>query len=98
MKLKFDKLNSFWLGLIIGMIIPILFSYFFLKRFYPIDLSCFEIISTIFPSILLGKLLLLSIIPNLLGVFIFYKQNTFKIGIGIMIGAIPFLILAMFMM
>ncbi len=98
MKLNIEKLNSFWIGLSIGVVIPILFSWIFLKRFYPVDLSFFEIISMIFPSVLLGKLFLLSIIPNLLGVFIFYKQDTFKIGIGIMIGAIPYLLVAVFMM
>ncbi len=98
MKLKIEKLNSFWLGLSIGIMIPVLFSWIFLKRFYPVDLSYFEIIKIIFPSVLLGKLLLLSIIPNLLGTFIFYKQNSFKIGIGIIIGGIPYLLLSLFMM
>ncbi len=96
MKLKTH--NSFLMGLSIGLVIPVLFSWFFLKRFYPVDLSYFQIIQQNFPSVLLGKLLLLSIIPNLVGVFIFYKQNTFKIGIGILIGAIPYLLLSVIMM
>ena len=47
---------------------------------------------------MLGKLLLLSIMPNLVGVFIFYKQDNFKLGIGMITGALPYLVGAMFML
>lgn len=75
-----------------------LFLWIYLSRFYPVDLPLFEILKQLFPSVMLGKLLLLSIMPNLIGVFLFYKQDNFKPGIGMMLGALPYLITAMFMM
>ncbi len=93
-----SRFNRFLYGFIPGLLIPIIFLWVYLSRFYPVDASFFEIIRQLFPSVMLGKLFLLSIMPNLVGVFIFYKQDNFKLGIGMMMGALPFLVMAMFMM
>lgn len=95
--LKFN-FNSFLLGLAIGLALPILFSWIFISRFYPAQTSYFQTIQILFPSILLGKLLLLSIIPNMVGIFVFYKKDYFKAGIGVMIGAMPYLFTALMIM
>lgn len=92
------RYNRFPYGFIPGILLPVLFLWIYLSRFYPVDASFFEIIRQLFPSVMLGKLFLLSIMPNLVGVFIFYKQDNFKLGIGMMMGALPFLVMAMFMM
>lgn len=92
------RYNRFLYGFIAGILLPVLFLWIYLSRFYPVDASFFEIIRQLFPSVMLGKLFLLSIMPNLVGVFIFYKQDNFKLGIGMMMGALPFLVMAMFMM
>lgn len=68
----------------------------YLSRFYPIEASFVDMLRQLFPSVMLGKLLLLSIIPDLVGVFIFYKQDSFQLGIGMMVGALPYLAMAMF--
>ncbi len=94
---RFD-FNSFLLGLAIGLILPILFSWVFINRFYPSQTSFFRTIKILYPSIILGKLLLLSIIPNMVGVFAFYKKDYFRAGIGIMIGAMPYLFTALMIM
>lgn len=91
------RYNRFLYGFIPGILLPVLFLWIYLSRFYPVDASFFEIIRQLFPSVMLGKLFLLSIMPNLVGVFIFYKQDNFKLGIGMMMGALPFLVMAMFM-
>lgn len=93
-----SRYNRFLYGFIPGLILPVLFLWIYLKRFYPVDASFFEIIRQLFPSVMLGKLFLLSIMPNLIGVFIFYKQDNFKLGIGMMISALPYLVMAMIMM
>ncbi len=92
------RLNRFLYGFIPGILFPLIFLWIYLSRFYPIDIPILKIIQQLFPSVMLGKLLLLSIMPNLIGVFIFYKQDSFRLGIGVMIGALPYLIAAMFMM
>ncbi len=92
------RFNRFFYGFIPGILLPLLFLWLYLSRFYPADIPILEIVKQLFPSVMLGKLLLLSIMPNLIGVFIFYKQDSFRLGIGMMIGALPYLIAAMFMM
>ncbi len=95
---KFKLSNHFLTGFIPGLALPILFTWLYINRFYPLDLAFFDIIKQLFPGVLLGKTLLLAIMPNLIGVFIFYKQDNFKLGIGFMTGALPYLVASMFML
>jgi len=92
------RFNHFLYGLIPGLILPLLFMWVYLNRFYPADLSFFETIKQLYPGILLGKLLLLSVMPNLVLVFIFYKSDNFKIATGVLLGAMPYFIGSIFML
>lgn len=96
--MKLHRHNRFIYGFVPGLVFPLLFVVLYLKRFYPLDIPIREILVQLFPSVILGKLLLLSIVPNLLFVFIFYKQDTFRLGIGMMIGGMVYLALAMYML
>lgn len=96
--MKLHRHNRFIYGFVPGLVFPLLFVVLYLKRFYPLDIPIREILVQLFPSVILGKLLLLSIVPNLLLVFIFYKQDTFRLGIGMMIGGMVYLALAMYML
>ena len=93
-----QRFNRFIYGFIPGILLPVLFLWIYINRFFPADLPFFEILKQLFPGVMLGKLLLLSIMPNLVGVFIFYKQDNFKLGIGMITGALPYLVGAMFML
>ena len=53
---------------------------------------CVEIIKEIFPGVLMGKRLLLSVIPNLLLVYLFYTLDSFKLAVGMITGAMIYLI------
>lgn len=92
------RFNHFVYGFIPGLLIPVGFLWIYLNRFYPADSSFFDTLKALYPGVLLGKLLLLSIMLNMVGVFIFYKSDSFKLGIGMMVGALPYLIAAMLMM
>lgn len=92
------KFNHFLVGFLPGLFLPILFIYVYLLRFYPTDDSFFVIIKDIFPSVMMGKLLLLSAMPNMVLAFVFYKSESFKIGIGCMSGGMPYLIASFFML
>ncbi len=98
MKFDFKKFDKFIFGLIPGLLLPALFIYIYIKRFYTGEGSFFDVLKLLYPSVLLGKLLLLSILPDLLFVFLFYKRDTFKIAIGCMTGAILYIIAATFML
>ncbi len=96
--MTFTKFDKFLWGFIPGIVLPAIFIWIYLSRFYPVDLSVWEILMKLFPGVLMGKILILSIFPNLFLVYIFYKQDTFKLATGIMIGAMPYLISSFFML
>lgn len=91
------RFNNFFLGLSIGLILPALFIWIYLTRFYPSTENVWQIVKELYPSAILGKLLMLSIVTDLLVVFILYKQDTFKIAGGTMLGAVVYLIGAIMM-
>lgn len=86
------RFNKFLYGFIPGLIFPVLFMWVYLNRFFPMDLSFWETIKHLYPSALLGKLLLLSVMPNLTFTFVFYKSDSFKIATGMMASGMPYFI------
>jgi CDP-diglyceride synthetase len=92
------RFNHFLYGFVPGLLLPVAFIWVYLNQFYPGDLSFFETLKQLYPGVLMGKLLLLSIMPNLLLVFVFYKTDSFKIAAGMMIGGMPYLIPSFFML
>ena len=93
-----ERFNHFLYGLVPGLLLPVLFMWIYLNRFYPEDVSFLETIKQLYPGIILGKLLLLSIMPDLLFVFVFYKTDSFKIATGMMVGGMPYLVASIFML
>lgn len=92
------RFNKFIYGFIPGLLLPVIFMWIYLNRFYPNDLSFFETIKQLYPSALMGKLFLLSIMPDLLFVFVFYKSDSFKLATGMMLGGMPYFIGSIFML
>ncbi len=93
-----NRFNHFLYGFIPGLILPVAFMWIYLNRFYPGNQDFIEIIKQLYPSAILGKLCLLSILPDLILVFVFYKSDSFKIAAGVLIGGIPYLIASIFML
>ena len=93
-----ERFNHFLYGFVPGLILPVLFMWVYLNRFYPADISFIETLKQLYPGILLGKILLLSIMPNLVIVFIFYKSEGFKIASGMLLGGMPYFIASIFML
>lgn len=92
------RYNHFLLGLFPGLIIPGLFLWLYLWRLYPDYTNLRETIQHLYPSALLGKLLLLSSMADMVLVFIFYKSDSFKLAIGFLVGGIAYLIPSFFML
>ena len=86
------------LGILCGLLLPAGFAWLYLYNFYPNDLSFVETIKELWGSPLFGKLLLLAIVPDLVATFIFYKQDSFKIGAGVILGMTPYLITSILML
>jgi len=96
MKINISRFNHFFYGFIPGLFIPVGFMWLYLNRFYPSNSSSIETIQHLYPSAIFSKLLMLSIIPNLILVFIIYKTDSFKLATGIMLGGIPYLLFSIF--
>lgn len=92
------RFNHFLYGLLPGLLLPVVFMWVYLNRFYPGDLSFIATFKELYPGVLLGKLLLLSVMPNLVLVFVFYKSDSFKIATGVLIGGMPYFIASIFML
>src|ERR1035437_643568 len=97
------RFNHFLYGFLPGLLLPIIFIWIYLNRFYPSNLSFFENLNQLYSGIilgklLLGKLLLLSSMPNLVLVFVFYKSDSFKIASGLLMGGMPYFIASIFML
>ncbi len=93
-----QRFNHFLYGFIPGLLFPILFMWVYLNRFYQGEDSFFVILKHLFPSVLFGKILLLSVMPNLGFVFVFYKSDSFKIATGILLSAMPYFIASIAML
>ena len=93
-----ERFNHFFYGFVPGLLLPVLFLWVYLNRFYPADITFFDTIKQLYPGVILGKLLLLSIMPNLVLVFIFYKSDSFKIASGMLLGGMPYFVACIFML
>lgn len=98
MAFDFKKHNRFIYGFLPGIILPVAFSWVYLSKYYPLQMSFVDTIQQLYPGVILGKLLLLSIMPNLALVFVFYKSDSFKVAAGFILGAMPYLLSSMFML
>lgn len=92
------RYNHFLYGFVPGLLLPVAFMWAYLNRFYPNDLAFWETIKQLYPGAILGKLFLLSIMPDLLLVFVFYKSDSFKIATGLLMGGMPYFIASIFML
>jgi hypothetical protein len=93
-----ERFNRFLYGLVPGLLLPVLFMWVYLNRFYPGDLSFINTLKSLYPGLIMGKLLLLSIMPNLIFVFVFYKTESFKLASGILLGGMPYFIVSIFLL
>jgi hypothetical protein len=92
------KINRFWIGFILGIILPFIFIWLYIIILYPQNLPFFEIINQLYPSRTFGRLLLLSFMPDMVFMFIFYKTDSFRIASGFMTGGMPYFIASFFML
>lgn len=92
-----EKFDKFLYGFIPGLILPVLFIWVYLYRFYPNDLTFIQILNQLYPTPLFGKLLMLSSMPNMIFVFVFYKSDSFKIATGALLGGLVYFSASMFM-
>lgn len=83
------KWDSFWLGLLIGLILPALFC---VAYAYTISLDHFwskEMFDMLRP--VLGRMVLLGTFTNMALIFILYELNVWRLAKGVMVAVVPYM-------
>ncbi len=85
---RFDK---YWLGILLGLLLPALVCYLYVER-----MNLWYVFQNInmWHTSVTTKLLTVSIFPNMALLFLFYTTDTFRLAKGVMIGALPYVLAA----
>ena len=83
---RFDK---YWIGIVIGLLLPALFGLVYMEQFELWYMIQFYKTGIKEP---LSRMFMLSVFPDLALLFLFYTTETWKLSKGVLIGAMPFLI------
>ena len=89
---RFDK---YWIGILIGLIMPALFGYLYIERmnlWYTLQMFGVKSMAG-----LLGKLTVVAIFPDAALFFLFYTTDTWRLAKGVIIGALPYMLAALWL-
>jgi len=85
------KLDNVIIGILLGLLLPIGFIWLYCYNFFP-ETPVLELLKSTLGTITFGRLMILAIVPNLGAIFLLYKHDIFKLGTGVIVGMIPYLI------
>ena len=88
-----ERIDKYWIGIVIGLIMPALMAYAYIDRF---NLWSSIAVFGMALNQTWSKLLMVSVFPNLAFVFVFYTLEAWKFSKGLIIGALPYILAAMF--
>lgn len=84
-----DRFDRYWIGMLVGLILPAAFGLTYIEvmnLWYP--LQTFQLQA----GSVLGKLLMVSVFPDLALLFVFYTTDTWRLAKGVLIGAMPYIL------
>ena len=84
-----DRFDRYWIGMLVGLILPAEFGLTYIdvmNLWYP--LQTFQLQA----GSVLGKLLMVSVFPDLALLFVFYTTDTWRLAKGVLIGAMPYIL------
>ena len=84
-----DRFDKNWIGALLGLIIPAAFALTYIdvmNLWYPLKTLQLQVGSV------LGKLLMVSVFPDLALIYVFYTTDTWRLSKGILIGAMPYVL------
>jgi len=91
------RFNKFLYGFIPGLLLPVGFMWIYLNRFYPVDQEFLDTIKQLHANKMLGSVLMLSVMPDLVLTFVFYKRDSFKIATGVLLSGMLYFIASIFL-
>lgn len=84
-----ERFDKYWIGILLGLIAPAAFGYAYLETTHMWN----TVISLQgWGRMLLGKMLFVSIFPDLALIFLFYTTELWRVSKGILIGAMPYIL------
>ena len=84
-----DRFDRYWIGVLLGLIIPAAFALVYIdvmNLWYPLQTLQFYV------GGVLGKLLMVSVFPDLALIYVFYTTDTWRLAKGVLIGAMPYIL------
>lgn len=84
-----DRFDRYWIGMLIGVLLPAAFGLTYIEvmnLWYPLQTFQFQ------AGGVLGKLLMVSVFPDLALVFVFYTTDTWRLAKGVLAGAMPYIL------
>ncbi|MCQ2334685.1 MAG: hypothetical protein MJZ89_02480 [Paludibacteraceae bacterium] len=84
-----DRFDTYWYGLILGLILPALFCVVYLDNY---NLWHMMRLFGQGANPIVQKLLMLSVFPDLAALFLFYSMDMWKLAKGILLGCFPYMI------
>lgn len=88
-----ERFDKYWIGILLGLLMPAIFGWLYIDRmnlWYAIQ--TFGVNSM---AGLLGKLTVVAIFPNAALFFLFYTTDTWRLAKGVLIGALPYIVAAL---
>ena len=86
-----ERLDKYWLGILIGLIAPVLFGWTYLETFHLWNaLQAFRFEA----NAMLSKLCIVAMFPDMALLFLFYAMDTWKLAKGVLLGSLPCIIAA----
>ncbi len=93
-----QKINNLWLGLLLGLIIPLAFGYFYIHWTFKGILTTEELITVVTDGAMIIKFLFIATLPNMFAVFVLNAFEMWKMCRGVfiaiflyMIASVPFI-------
>ena len=90
-----DCFDRYWIGILIGLILPAVFALAYIDRmnlWYPLQTL------QLTAGGVLGRLMMLSVFPDLGLLFVFYTTDTWRLAKGVLIGAFPYILTAIWLL
>lgn len=86
-----ERLDKYWLGILIGLIAPALFGWAYVDKFHLYEaLRAFQFQAGPITS----KLFIVAVFPDMALLFLFYAMDTWKLAKGVLLGALPYVLAA----
>ena len=83
---RFDR---YWIGIILGLLLPALFIYGYIVRF-DLGYLILSFGSDSYPT--LSRICMLSVLMDMALIFVFYTTDTWRLSKGVLLGSFPYII------